>query len=70
MLLIEEICHMADSMTMKSIAEGIERPQQLAALSDVGWQYGQGYLFSRPLGAEDCEILLTRPTLFPDAASI
>jgi EAL domain-containing protein (putative c-di-GMP-specific phosphodiesterase class I) len=70
MLLIEEICHMADSMTMKSIAEGIERPQQLAALSDVGWQYGQGYLFSRPLAAEDCEILLTRPTLFPDAASI
>jgi EAL domain-containing protein (putative c-di-GMP-specific phosphodiesterase class I) len=58
MLLVEEICHLATSMKMKSIAEGIERQEQADALRNVGCEYGQGYLFSRPLSVEDCEALL------------
>jgi diguanylate cyclase len=58
MLLVEEICHLATSMEMKSIAEGIERQEQADALRGVGCEYGQGYLFSRPLSVEDCEALL------------
>jgi EAL domain-containing protein (putative c-di-GMP-specific phosphodiesterase class I) len=69
MALIQEICHMADSLKMMSVAEGIERTEQLKALADVGWQYGQGYLFARPLGADDCAVLLTKPTLFPELAA-
>jgi EAL domain-containing protein (putative c-di-GMP-specific phosphodiesterase class I) len=30
------------------IAEGIEEPDDLAALRDLGVDLGQGYLFSRP----------------------
>jgi EAL domain-containing protein (putative c-di-GMP-specific phosphodiesterase class I) len=69
MLLIEEICHMADSMQMMSIAEGIERRDQLTALCDVGWRFGQGYLFSRPVGEADCVALLSGPSLLPAAES-
>ncbi len=58
MLLVEEICHLATSMKMITIAEGIERQEQADALRDVGCEYGQGYLFSRPLSVEDCEGLL------------
>ena len=58
MLLVEEICHLATSMKMIAIAEGIERQEQADALRDVGCEYGQGYLFSRPLSVEDCEGLL------------
>ena len=58
MLLVEEICHMATSMEMKCTAEGIERPEQAAALLGVGCELGQGYLYSRPVPAEECEILL------------
>jgi EAL domain-containing protein (putative c-di-GMP-specific phosphodiesterase class I) len=58
MLLVEEICHLATSMEMKSIAEGIERQEQADALRGIGCEYGQGYLFSRPLSVEDCEALL------------
>ncbi len=58
MLLVEEICHLATSMEMKCIAEGIELQQQADALLGVGCEYGQGYLFSRPLPAPECEALL------------
>jgi EAL domain-containing protein (putative c-di-GMP-specific phosphodiesterase class I) len=68
MLLIEEICHMADSMKMMSIAGGIERRDQMKALLDVGWEFGQGYLFSPPLGAAGCMALLSGPALLPALA--
>jgi EAL domain-containing protein (putative c-di-GMP-specific phosphodiesterase class I) len=55
MLLVEEICHLSTSMKMKSIAEGIERQEQADALRAIGCNYGQGYLFSGPLSAKDCE---------------
>jgi EAL domain-containing protein (putative c-di-GMP-specific phosphodiesterase class I) len=58
MLLVEEICHLATSMGMKSIAEGIERQEQADALRDIGCLCGQGYLYSRPLPARGCTGLL------------
>ena len=58
MLLVEEICHLATSMEMKTIAEGIERQEQAEALRGFGCEYGQGYLFSRPVSAANCEALL------------
>ena len=59
MLLVEEICHLAASMEMRIIAEGIERQEQADALRGIGCDFGQGYLFSRPLPAAECERLLT-----------
>jgi EAL domain-containing protein (putative c-di-GMP-specific phosphodiesterase class I) len=58
MLLVEEICHLASSMEMEIIAEGIERPEQSDALSGIGCDFGQGYLFSHPLSSLDCTALL------------
>jgi EAL domain-containing protein (putative c-di-GMP-specific phosphodiesterase class I) len=58
MLLVEEICHLSTSMMMKSIAEGIERQEQADALQAIGCDCGQGYLFSLPLSASDCEDFL------------
>jgi EAL domain-containing protein (putative c-di-GMP-specific phosphodiesterase class I) len=58
MLLVEEICHLSKSMRMTSIAEGIERQEQADALRAIGCDYGQGYLFSEPLPATDCEDFL------------
>jgi EAL domain-containing protein (putative c-di-GMP-specific phosphodiesterase class I) len=58
MLLVEEICHLATSMGMKTTAEGIERQEQADALRGIGCEYGQGYLFSRPVSVADCDALL------------
>jgi EAL domain-containing protein (putative c-di-GMP-specific phosphodiesterase class I) len=58
LLLVEEICHLAKSMDMRSIAEGIEQREQVELLRSVGCEFGQGYLFSKPLPAQECKLLL------------
>ncbi len=45
------ILQMTSSLGVTSVAEGIERPAQLAALQQFGCDIGQGYLLSHPLEA-------------------
>jgi EAL domain-containing protein (putative c-di-GMP-specific phosphodiesterase class I) len=40
------------------VAEGIEQQQQRTVLRKLKCQYGQGYLFSRPVPAVELEPLL------------
>ncbi|MFT6924663.1 MAG: diguanylate cyclase (GGDEF)-like protein/PAS domain S-box-containing protein [Psychromonas sp.] len=49
MVLCEAIIIMAHKLGMKVIAEGIETEEQRSLLSAAGCDYGQGYLFSKPL---------------------
>lgn len=46
---------LARSMGMDVVAEGIERESQLERLRQMGCEYGQGYLFSRPLPRGEAE---------------
>jgi EAL domain-containing protein (putative c-di-GMP-specific phosphodiesterase class I) len=52
-LLVESILHLAAAMGATGIAEGIERPEQVRCLVDVGWELGQGFLFSRAVPFEE-----------------
>jgi EAL domain-containing protein (putative c-di-GMP-specific phosphodiesterase class I)/CheY-like chemotaxis protein len=65
MLLVEEIWHMADSLNMKGVAEGIERTEQLNVLRDIGFDFGQGHLFSSAVSPFACEELLSKKFLLP-----
>ncbi|MEM6446717.1 MAG: EAL domain-containing protein [Cyanobacteria bacterium P01_D01_bin.123] len=47
--LVEIMMTVAQKLGVEVIAEGIETPQQLARLQQLGCQYGQGYYFSKPL---------------------
>ena len=49
---------LADRLRIKAVAEGVETPEQLAFLRAEGCRYVQGYLFSPPLPARECEGLL------------
>jgi EAL domain-containing protein (putative c-di-GMP-specific phosphodiesterase class I) len=40
---------MGKMLGMKVVAEGVETKEQLQKLQDMGCQYYQGYLFSRPI---------------------
>ncbi|HEU0220318.1 MAG TPA: PAS domain S-box protein [Gallionella sp.] len=58
MALSEAIIVMAHRLGMKVIAEGVETEAQRTLLAVAGCDYGQGYLFSRPVPAEEFEELL------------
>lgn len=64
--LSETIVVMAHKLGLKVIAEGIETPQQLAMLKAMQCDYGQGYLFSKPLPAAEFEqkYVTHRPQLY------
>ncbi|MCB5186774.1 EAL domain-containing protein [Methylobacillus caricis] len=50
--LCEVIILMAHKLDMKVIAEGIETKEQFNLLLQAGCDYGQGYLFSKPIPAK------------------
>jgi len=52
------ILAMADSLHIEVVAEGIERLEQATFLHHAGCGMGQGYLFTEPQSAEECESLL------------
>ena len=58
--LVRTIVLMADALDMNVVAEGVETEAQLAHLKELGCDYIQGYLFGKPLPAEESEVYLLR----------
>jgi EAL domain-containing protein (putative c-di-GMP-specific phosphodiesterase class I) len=56
--LVTAIIAMAKALNMKVIAEGIEEQAQADFLKYLDCEYGQGYLYSKPLPADEFEKLL------------
>jgi len=54
------IIDMAHSLGIKVVAEGIETESQRQFLFDAGCDYGQGYLFLKPVPSDEFEALLTK----------
>jgi diguanylate cyclase (GGDEF)-like protein len=50
---VDMIVSLSKQLQLSIIAEGIETTEQLQWLQNVGCEYGQGYLFSKPLPAAD-----------------
>ncbi|MFZ6691022.1 cyclic di-GMP phosphodiesterase [Undibacterium sp. SXout20W] len=50
--LLRSIVAVAQELHMKVVAEGIESPSQFEFLTSIGVDYGQGYLFGRPMSAD------------------
>ena len=46
-------------MGLDVISEGVEEEEQLEALRSIGCDYVQGYIWGRPMSADDAEKLVT-----------
>jgi diguanylate cyclase (GGDEF)-like protein len=55
--IVKAIVEMAHSLRLEVIAEGVETEDQLRQLQELGCNYLQGFLFSRPVDAETVEWL-------------
>ena len=68
--IVRTVVSLAENMGMEVVAEGVETLSQLVQLRKLKCQYGQGYLFSRPVDAEVVNTWISKKphwqeTLFP-----
>ncbi len=57
-ILVGAAVNLAHSLGLSVVAEGVETENQLAEIREMGCEYAQGYLFGRPLTADNAEHLL------------
>lgn len=58
--LVKAMIAMAEALTLRTVAEGVETQQQADLLQDLGCDLAQGYLYARPQPAKEITDLLTR----------
>jgi len=63
--IVGAIVTLAHNLGLEVVAEGVEQHGQLDDLHGLNCQYGQGFLFSRPLPPEEAEKLLRQGSLMP-----
>jgi EAL domain-containing protein (putative c-di-GMP-specific phosphodiesterase class I) len=61
--IVQSVVDLAHAVGLSVVAEGVETPEQLAKLRQLGCDQAQGYLFSRPRPAQDLDAVLN--TVYP-----
>jgi diguanylate cyclase (GGDEF)-like protein len=64
-LIVDAVVGLSHGLGLKVVAEGVETRAQLKRVADLGCDYSQGYLFSRPEPADEMDILLTSHHILP-----
>ena len=54
-LIMKEVVQMSRKLGIYTVAEGVETEEDEKLIKDIGFDIGQGYLYSRPLSADDFE---------------
>jgi EAL domain-containing protein (putative c-di-GMP-specific phosphodiesterase class I) len=61
------IMAIGERLGLEVVAEGIERPEQIASLQSLGFELGQGFFFGRPMPAASLdEHLASQDGLVPE----
>ena len=66
--IVRAIIQMATGLGLKTIAEGVETPEQEQFLREHACDEIQGYLVSRPISAESVVALLRERVVLPELA--
>jgi diguanylate cyclase (GGDEF)-like protein len=77
-ILLHTLVQLGKALEIETTAEGIERPQDLSLIRDKECDNGQGFIFARPLSAQDADSFFSQwsrdrvtvdGSLGPDAAA-
>ncbi|MFC0213723.1 EAL domain-containing protein [Paenibacillus chartarius] len=68
--IVGAVTAMAESLKMTVLAEGVEKPAQLQTLQELGCDYGQGYLFSKPLTLSELKEVLADHTRYGNISEV
>ena len=60
MAIVEAIITMGHGLSVKVVAEGVEKQEQMTLLKEMKCHYAQGYFIDRPLRSEDFERGMTK----------
>jgi EAL domain-containing protein (putative c-di-GMP-specific phosphodiesterase class I) len=60
--LLKAIHDIGDTLSLETLAEGVETSRQLDIVKALGFELAQGYLLARPLSAEHAEALAASTT--------
>jgi EAL domain-containing protein (putative c-di-GMP-specific phosphodiesterase class I) len=60
---VENLIGFTNGLHIEAIAEGVETEEQAQRLHGAGYRLAQGYLFGRPMPAEDVERQLSLPAV-------
>ncbi|MCB1038202.1 MAG: EAL domain-containing protein, partial [Acidimicrobiales bacterium] len=55
---VQSMIELSQRLGVHTVAEGIDRPEQVTLLQSLGADLGQGYLFSKPVPPEQIDALL------------
>jgi EAL domain-containing protein (putative c-di-GMP-specific phosphodiesterase class I) len=66
--LLKGIVAIAHTLEMSVVAEGVETDEQCQLLTEMGCEYGQGYLMAKPLDLSRAEDLLRSGQLLTSSA--
>lgn len=66
---IRAVTSMAHDLSILTIGEGVETPEQLARLTELGCDVAQGFLLGRPLVQDAADNLVTGQQIEDDAAA-
>lgn len=62
-MVVETILALARNLNFETVAEGVESPEHIAFLAESGCSLAQGFLFSRPVPAGECDLWLAENTV-------
>jgi EAL domain-containing protein (putative c-di-GMP-specific phosphodiesterase class I) len=57
-MIVRTIMPLAHNLGLDVVAEGVETNEQVALLKELRCKYAQGFYFSRPINAEEAQMLL------------
>ena len=59
--IVRAVLDLGRALGLTTVAEGVETPEQLSALRDLGCDWAQGFHYARPLPAETMRATLEAP---------